>query len=230
MNSPASSAIATRIAVRLATSWIGVLTIGLPAAMYSSVLVGLMKRVASFSANGIRQTSQPATRLRQQLVRLLAEPVDVGRRGNDAGSILTTGPTITICQPGSASASCGDQAEVEALVDHAEEAQPRRGRSLALQRVRRARIDSTRPCRTAVDKCSASTALGRQQHVRMQRRACDSYRLGPPVSTRCARFSSARLALAHLARRVLEGGQLVHAVVDDARGARSVSSGSAIGV
>ena len=39
---------------------IGVLTIGLPAAMYSRVLVGLMNRVASLRANGCRQTSQPA--------------------------------------------------------------------------------------------------------------------------------------------------------------------------
>ena len=43
-----------------ATSVIGVLTIGCSAAMYSSVLVGLMKRVASFRANGSRHTSQPA--------------------------------------------------------------------------------------------------------------------------------------------------------------------------
>jgi len=32
---------------------------GRPQAMYSSILVGLMNFVASFSANGIRQTSQP---------------------------------------------------------------------------------------------------------------------------------------------------------------------------
>ena len=35
------------------------------------------------------------------------------------------------------------------------------------------------------------------------------------MTTRSALFSSARLALAHLPRRVLERGQLVHAVVDD---------------
>jgi hypothetical protein len=33
---------------------------GLPAAMYSSVLVGLMKRVASFCANGMIATSHDA--------------------------------------------------------------------------------------------------------------------------------------------------------------------------
>jgi len=35
-------------------------TTGLPAAKYSGVLVGLMKRVDSFLANGISATSQPA--------------------------------------------------------------------------------------------------------------------------------------------------------------------------
>ena len=41
------------------TSRTPVETIGLPPAMYSRVLVGLMVRVASFSAQGIRQTSKP---------------------------------------------------------------------------------------------------------------------------------------------------------------------------
>ena len=39
---------------------IGVLTIGRSAAMHSNTFVGLMKWVASFSAKGRRQTSQPA--------------------------------------------------------------------------------------------------------------------------------------------------------------------------
>ena len=38
----------------------GVDTTGRPAARYSGVFVGLMKRVASFSANGISATSQRA--------------------------------------------------------------------------------------------------------------------------------------------------------------------------
>src|SRR4051794_18228956 len=42
------------------TSRMEVETTGLPAARYSGVFVGLMKRVASFLANGIRATSQPA--------------------------------------------------------------------------------------------------------------------------------------------------------------------------
>ncbi len=60
MKSDAWSAIATTPAYGSTTSRIGVLTIGLPAAMYSSIFVGLMKRVDSLSANGSRQTSQPA--------------------------------------------------------------------------------------------------------------------------------------------------------------------------
>ncbi len=42
------------------TSRIEVDTTGLPAARYSGVLVGLMKRVASLRANGSSATSQPA--------------------------------------------------------------------------------------------------------------------------------------------------------------------------
>jgi hypothetical protein len=43
------------------TSATAVDTIGLPAAMYSSVLVGLMYSVASLSANGMRHTSNAFT-------------------------------------------------------------------------------------------------------------------------------------------------------------------------
>src|SRR5690606_4538507 len=41
------------------TSCIGVETTGTPAARYSGVLVGLIKRVDSFKAKGISATSQP---------------------------------------------------------------------------------------------------------------------------------------------------------------------------
>ena len=41
------------------TSSIAVETMGVPVAMYSSALVGLINSVASFSANGIKQTSNP---------------------------------------------------------------------------------------------------------------------------------------------------------------------------
>jgi hypothetical protein len=53
-------AMATTSPYGASTSAIAVLTIGSSAAMYSSTLVGLMKRVASLSANGSRHTSQPA--------------------------------------------------------------------------------------------------------------------------------------------------------------------------
>ncbi|MCY1459134.1 hypothetical protein D9M71_765810 [compost metagenome] len=52
----------TPVAYSRITSRTGVVTTGFCAAMYSSVLVGLMKAVEAFIANGSRQTSQPATR------------------------------------------------------------------------------------------------------------------------------------------------------------------------
>ena len=47
------------------------------------------------------------------------------RRGSVAGSILTTGPIITSCQSGPRCGDAGEQREVHALVDHAEEAKAR---------------------------------------------------------------------------------------------------------
>jgi hypothetical protein len=61
MKPACESAIRTIPSKHSTTSLIGVLTLGLPAAMYSSVLVGLMKRVESLSANGSRHTSHCAT-------------------------------------------------------------------------------------------------------------------------------------------------------------------------
>ena len=54
--------------------------------MYSSVLVGLMNCVASFSANGSRHTSQPARNPGSSSYALLAEVVDV-RRARQRGRI-----------------------------------------------------------------------------------------------------------------------------------------------
>ena len=59
-NAAGESAISTTSAYASATSRMRVLTIGFSAAMYSSTFVGLMNRVASLSANGIRQTSHDA--------------------------------------------------------------------------------------------------------------------------------------------------------------------------
>ena len=53
-------------------------TTGLPAAMYSGVLVGLMNRVASLRANGSRATSQPAMYPGSSSYCLRSEVVDVG--------------------------------------------------------------------------------------------------------------------------------------------------------
>src|SRR5687768_1868336 len=54
------SAIDTTSPYRSTTSLTGVLTMGNSAAMYSSVFVGLIKRVDSLTANGNRHTFQPA--------------------------------------------------------------------------------------------------------------------------------------------------------------------------
>jgi hypothetical protein len=60
--SSASCATTTASPYSEITSSTAVLTTGFSAAMYSSVWVGLMKRVCSLSAKGIRHTSQPASR------------------------------------------------------------------------------------------------------------------------------------------------------------------------
>ena len=49
----------------------------------------------------------------------------LGRRGSEAGSIFTTGPSITRCQSGRAAATPSTQRDIHPLVDHAEEAEPR---------------------------------------------------------------------------------------------------------
>ena len=56
-NCAGSSATKTRSPWSRTTSRTAVETIGLPPAMYSRVFVGLIVLVASFSAHGIRQTS-----------------------------------------------------------------------------------------------------------------------------------------------------------------------------
>src|SRR6185369_9995547 len=62
INSSAVDAISTSFIspYGLTTSRIGVEITGFPAARYSGVFVGLIKRVDSFSANGINAMSQPA--------------------------------------------------------------------------------------------------------------------------------------------------------------------------
>ena len=49
----------------------------------------------------------------------------LARFGSTAGSIFTTGPSMTSCQSGRIAATAVDQLEVQALVDHAVEAEAR---------------------------------------------------------------------------------------------------------
>ncbi len=98
---------------------------GFSAAMYSSTLVGLMKRVASLIANGSKAHIPARQELRKLGVRALPEVVNVLTLGRVAASIFTTGPTSTICQSGMRIRHEADRAGIEALVDHAEESQSR---------------------------------------------------------------------------------------------------------
>jgi hypothetical protein len=188
-----------------ATSRIGVLTIGCSAAMYSSVLVGLMKRVASLSANGMMLTSQPARWLGQLLVGREPSQCRFGRCGTLAGSILTTGPIMKTCHSGWASASASTDPEVHALVDDAEENEPRsRDRRL---------LGRDRPARAALREVFDVDAAREAMDVRMelplgaeQARSAGEDGVGRPQQR--------LLHLAALGRREAEVRELVHAVVD----------------
>ena len=181
--------------------------------MYSSVLVGLMKRVDSLQRERQQADVPAGEELRQQRRTAAGRGSGCSARcGSAAGSIFTTGPTITICHAGSASASAPSSVEVEALVDHAEEAEARRG-DRALQPLGRAPSPARRRSRCG-GEVRGVDALGKQCTLAWRSRLA-SYRLGPPVNTRSALFSSAVSRWQQLARRVLERGQLVHAVVDD---------------
>ena len=93
----------------------------------------------------------------------------LARRGRSAGSILTTGPTITIDQSGRAAATASISAEVDPLVDDAVEAELRARRSPP---GRRARPIAARACA----KCATSTAEGKGWMSRWRSRLA-SYRL-----------------------------------------------------
>ena len=177
--------------------------------MYSSVLVGLMNRVDSLRANGSRQTSQPVE-IRRQLLRSCAGRSSGCSDGAAAspGSIFTTGPDhARSATPDARRAIASQQRQIDALVDHAEEAQ--------------ARMRQRAPGRPA----SVMPLRGRREVLRHRRcsgKQCTfgwrsflaRYRLGPPVNTTSAMLQQLRLALEQLRRRVQERRQLVHAVVD----------------
>src|SRR3954468_9403008 len=95
MNSSALRATCT-IGVKLrTTSGTAVETTGLPAAMYSSVFVGLIYRVASFNAKGIRQTSNDFKSGGScAYVRWPSQWI-FRCRGKAAGSTFACGPTMT---------------------------------------------------------------------------------------------------------------------------------------
>ena len=157
----ASSTIATRSPNIDTTSRIGVLTIGLPAAMYSRVLVGLMKRVDSLRANGISATSQPATSCGSTSYDCCPSQWRFGRCGSDAGSILTTGPTITTCVSGRASASAATR--LMSRRSSMTPKKPKRGDGRAPCSASAFAIAAASAVARACEKCTASTALGRHR-------------------------------------------------------------------
>src|SRR3954453_23717584 len=79
------------------TSGTAELTIGLPVAMYSSALVGLMYSVASFNAKGIRQTSKPFVYSGSWAYSRRPSQWTFGRCGKAFGLTLQVGPIIAMC-------------------------------------------------------------------------------------------------------------------------------------
>ena len=87
----------------------------------------------------------------------------LGRAGQVRGiDLRRPGPTITICQSRARGGDAREQLEVDALVDHAEEAEPRVRDAGLVRRVERRR--------RAAAKCAASTLLGNAVHVGVRAR------------------------------------------------------------
>ena len=151
--------------------------------------------------------------LRQQRVRLLAEVVEVGAaRQRGLVDLHDRADHDDLpCRVGVGDA--GDEVEVEALVDDAEEAEARRG-DAALQRLGARHRRAHRRSRAAPSSARASTALGRQRTFGLAV-ALGLVEARPAGDDEVGALQQRGLALAHLARRVLERGELVHAVVDD---------------
>src|SRR6185436_4149895 len=89
----------------LITSRMGVETMGLPDAMYSSVLVGLMNSVALFSANGMRQTSNALRYRGRSAYDRWPSHTMFGAWGRSSTATLTTGPIMRMVESGRAAAS-----------------------------------------------------------------------------------------------------------------------------
>src|SRR3954466_10382338 len=105
MNSSGVLATRTTEPKLLTTSGTAVLTIIRPVAIYSSALVGLINSVDSFSAKGMRQTSNPLQNAGRSLYARCPSQWRFGTRGREAGSTFMTGPIIATDQSGLALAS-----------------------------------------------------------------------------------------------------------------------------
>ncbi len=150
--------------------------------------------------------------LRQQRVRLLAEPVQVGPPRQCLGLDLGDRADHDDLPRGVGVGEGRDQLEVEPLVDDAEEAEPR-PRDPALQRVgalHRGGVGRRAPERIVLGVDRARHA----QHVRI-RVALGLVQAWAAGDDEVGALQQRGLALAHLARRALECRELVHAVVDD---------------
>ena len=134
------------------------------------------------------------------------------RRGSVAGSIFTTGPIITSDQSGRARRARVDQLEVHPLVDHAEEAEARARDAGQLRGIRQRAARAAEMRR--VDRGRESNARRMPAALRLEQAAAAGE---DQVGAR----QQAALQLQHRRRRAAEGGELVHAVIDDARRPRT---------
>ena len=104
-----------------------------------------------------------------------------GRFGRSSGEIFTTGPTITNDQSGRISRHLVEQLGIEALVDHAVEAEARPRQVFLVGRLELPRA--------GLEKWARSTDDGKQWTL-WWRSFFASYRLDPPVKTMSARSIS----------------------------------------
>ena len=215
-NSSGVRAMRTTSPYRLATSLIAVLTTGLPAAMYSSVLVGLMKRVDSFRANGSRPTLPALDQTGQQLVGLLPEPVQVRPSRHRRWIDLDDRPDHDHVPASDRHRRAGGRGPDPS-------ARRRRRSSPAAAPAMspwssRARCTIVLVAGAPLDREVRRVDTARQaEHVRMQM-PLGLVEAGPAGQHQIGPLHELRLALAQLRWRPGKGGQLVHAVVDDGEG------------
>ncbi len=112
----------------------------------------------------------------------------------------------------------GEQVQVHALVDDTEEAQPGPGQGAlqGLGAARGFRVLNGRLEMRHVDRAGHAVHMGMQRALGfVERRAAGEHQVGE--------LHQLALALGEFGRRALEGGQLVHAVVDPQRGIQGPS-------